>query len=73
MIREDNFENNPKLRCGNNWRRMDIGINYPFDNLPEEELTRFPYAVLEVKLQTQLGQEPPEWVQELVDSHLVCI
>ncbi|CAG8486095.1 102_t:CDS:2 [Paraglomus brasilianum] len=71
MIREDNFENNPKRRSGNNWRRMDIGINYPFDNLPEEELTRFPYAVLEVKLQTQLGQEPPEWVQELVNSHLV--
>ncbi|CAG8492214.1 1378_t:CDS:2 [Paraglomus occultum] len=71
MIREDNFKNDPKLRSGNNWRRMDIGINYPFDNLPEEELTRFPYAVLEVKLQTQLGQEPPEWVQELVNSHLV--
>ena len=27
--------------------------------------------VLEVKLQTQLGQEPPEWVRELVGSHLV--
>lgn len=29
------------------------------------------YGVLEVKLQTQLGQEPPQWVTDLVSSHLV--
>jgi hypothetical protein len=29
------------------------------------------YGVLEVKLQTQYGQQPPEWVRALVDSHLV--
>lgn len=29
------------------------------------------YGVLEVKLQTQFGQEPPEWVTDLVQSHLV--
>lgn len=71
MIREDNFENNPRLRSGNNWRRMDIGIDYPFSKLSDGEIERFPYAILEVKLQTQFGQEPPEWVQELVQSHLV--
>ncbi|CAJ0761871.1 8730_t:CDS:10 [Entrophospora sp. SA101] len=71
MVREDNFENNPNLRSGNNWRRMDIGIDYPFSQLPDGEVELFPYAVLEVKLQTQHGQEPPEWVQELVHSHLV--
>ncbi|CAG8542448.1 11378_t:CDS:2 [Ambispora leptoticha] len=71
MIREDNFEGNPNNRSGNNWRRTDIGIDYPFDQLPEGEIVRFPYAVLEVKLQTQTGQEPPQWVQELKDSHLV--
>ena len=27
--------------------------------------------MLEVKLQTQLGQEPPEWITDLVSSHLV--
>ncbi|CAG8493740.1 8576_t:CDS:2, partial [Cetraspora pellucida] len=69
MIREDNYENT--IRCGDNWRRMDIGIDYPFSQLPEKDLERFPYAVLEVKLQTQFGQQPPEWVQELVHSHLV--
>ncbi|CAG8481067.1 4911_t:CDS:2 [Ambispora gerdemannii] len=71
MIREDNFEGLSNNRSGNNWRRTDIGIDYPFDQLPEGDITRFPYAVLEVKLQTQSGQEPPQWVQELKDSHLV--
>lgn len=69
MIREDNMDG--KTRSGNNWRRMDIGIDFPFSQLPPSDIERFPYAVLEVKLQTQAGQEPPEWVRELIASHLV--
>ncbi|KAI4151766.1 MAG: hypothetical protein L6R39_001955 [Caloplaca ligustica] len=69
MIREDNMDG--RDRAGTNWRRMDIGIDYPFSQLPPEDVERFPYAVLEVKLQTQAGQEPPEWVRELTSSHLV--
>ncbi|KAF7918082.1 hypothetical protein BELL_0039g00130 [Botrytis elliptica] len=69
MVREDNLDG--RRRAGDNWRRMDIGIDYPFSQLPAEDVERFPYAVLEVKLQTQAGQEPPEWVRELIASHLV--
>ncbi|PNY20637.1 Vacuolar transporter chaperone 4 [Tolypocladium capitatum] len=69
MVREDNLDG--RRRSGGNWRRMDIGIDYPFSQLPAEDIVRFPYAVLEVKLQTQLGQEPPEWVRQLISSHLV--
>ncbi|KAI9140555.1 VTC domain-containing protein [Paraphysoderma sedebokerense] len=69
MIREDNYDS--KERAGTNWRRTDIGIDFPFSQLEEADICRFPYAVLEVKLQTQLGAEPPKWVQELVESHLV--
>lgn len=69
MIREDNLDD--RDRAGKNWRRMDIGIDYPFPQLPPEDVERFPYAVLEVKLQTQAGQEPPEWIRELTASHLV--
>ncbi|KAG1722936.1 uncharacterized protein EDB91DRAFT_1255851 [Suillus paluster] len=29
------------------------------------------HGVLEVKLQTRFGQEPPKWVTDLVQSHLV--
>ncbi|ANZ75513.1 BA75_02314T0 [Komagataella pastoris] len=69
LVREDNFDGIDRTQ--NNWRRMDIGIDYPFNQLPEKDVCRFPYAVLEVKLQTQLGQEPPAWVKEMVGSHLV--
>ena len=69
MTREDNLDG--KQRAGKNWRRMDIGIDHPFPQLPPEDVERFPYAVLEVKLQTQAGQDPPEWVRELISSHIV--
>lgn len=69
MVREDNFDGVERTK--GNWRRMDIGINYPFSNLPAADVERFPYAVLEVKLQTQMGQEPPQWVKDMVSSHLV--
>jgi SPX domain protein involved in polyphosphate accumulation len=69
MVREDNLDG--RRRSGDNWRRMDIGIDWPFSQLPPEDVVRFPYAVLEVKLQTQAGQEPPEWVRQLISSHLV--
>lgn len=69
MIREDNLDG--VKRSGDNWRRMDIGVDYPFSQLPPGDIVRFPYAILEVKLQTQAGQEPPEWVRQLISSHLV--
>lgn len=69
LVREDNFDGLD--RAHKNWRRTDIGVDWPFPQLPEKDVERFPYAILEVKLQTQLGQEPPQWVRDLVSSHLV--
>ena len=69
MTREDNLDG--KERAGSNWRRRDIGIDWPFPQLAPEDVERFPYAVLEVKLQTQADQEPPQWIRELTASHLV--
>ncbi|KAJ2393748.1 vacuolar transporter chaperone, partial [Coemansia sp. RSA 2603] len=69
MVREDAFDGKP--RAGDNWRRTDIGIDYPFPQLPEKDVCRFPYAILEVKLQTQSGVEPSQWVTDLINSHLV--
>eukprot|EP00727_Mastigamoeba_balamuthi_P008032 m51a1_g385 hypothetical protein (669) ;mRNA; r:679435-682536 len=51
-------------KTGNGWRRTDKDI-------PETEIIRFPYAVLEVKLQTEIGQAAPQWVQDIVDGPLV--
>ncbi|KAK6434597.1 vacuolar transporter chaperone [Oleoguttula sp. CCFEE 5521] len=69
MVREDNLDG--RQRSKNNWRRMDIGIDWPFSQLPKEDVELFPYGVLEVKLQTAAGQEPPPWIRELTASHLV--
>ena len=69
MVREDNWDG--RTRAGDHWRRMDIGIDYPFEQLAPEDKELFTYGVLEVKLQTQYGQEPPQWVTDLVRSHLV--
>ncbi|SAM01453.1 hypothetical protein [Absidia glauca] len=69
FIREDNFDR--ERRGDGQWRRPDVGIDYPFNYLDEGDVLRFPYAVLETKLQTHLGQEPPAWLTNLIDSHLV--
>lgn len=53
------------------WRRKEIGIEYPFRSVAEQEISRFPYAILETKLQTHLGQQSPAWLTTLIDSHLV--
>jgi len=67
MIREDNSD---QERSGSNWRRPDIGT-FPFSGVPDSDIVRFPYAVLEVKLQTKQGTQPPSWIDKLIQSHLV--
>ncbi|CAO3591907.1 unnamed protein product [Absidia cylindrospora] len=69
FIREDHMDG--RNRHGNNWRRTDVGIDYPFSYVAPQDILRFPYAVLETKLQTHLGQEPPQWLTSLIESHLV--
>ncbi|KAI8089475.1 VTC domain-containing protein [Halteromyces radiatus] len=69
FIREDHIDG--RLRHGDNWRRTDVGIDYPFNYVAPQDILRFPYAVLETKLQTHLGQEPPQWLTSLIESHLV--
>ncbi|KAG5716904.1 Vacuolar transporter chaperone 4 [Termitomyces sp. T112] len=69
LIREDNWDG--RIRAGDNWRRTDIGIDHPFEQVQSDDKELFKYGVLEVKLQTQFGQQPPKWVTDLVQSHLV--
>lgn len=64
MIKEDTPSNR-------NWKRNDFDKKHPFVNLSENEVVHFPYAILEVKLQTQYGSTSPVWVENLVKSHLV--
>jgi SPX domain protein involved in polyphosphate accumulation/uncharacterized membrane protein YidH (DUF202 family) len=66
FVREDGSE-----RRKGDWRRTDMGIEPPFNQIPQDEIYRFPYAVLETKLQTHLGQAPPVWLTRLLESRLV--
>jgi len=67
MIREDNFD--IKRRQDVAWRRTDID-NSDFGKLSPSECTKFPYAILEVKLNLD-GEQEPNWVKELVKSGLI--
>ncbi|KAI7891580.1 VTC domain-containing protein [Mucor mucedo] len=71
FIREDHLDGITRRQPTYNWRRNDVGIDYPFPHLKDDDILRFPYAVLETKLQTHLGQEPPAWLTSLLESHLV--
>jgi len=68
MVREDNFG---KPRSKDNWRRNDVKTDFPFNYLPDEDITRFPFGILEIKLQTQYGVKAPQWIEDLINSHLV--
>jgi SPX domain protein involved in polyphosphate accumulation len=50
---------------------MDIGVDFPFSQLPPEDIDRFPYAVLEVKLQTQAGFFPDRWRPSMLSSRIM--
>ncbi|KAG0236257.1 vacuolar transporter chaperone [Actinomortierella wolfii] len=69
MIREDNGDN--KVRSGDHWRRMDIEYPIPAKTPYESDMTRFNYAILEVKLELPAGKATPVWVKELMESNLV--
>ncbi|CAO3664077.1 unnamed protein product [Rhizopus microsporus] len=71
FIREDHLDGIRRRQPSYHWRRNDVGIDYPFHNVKQDDCLLFPYAILETKLQTHLGQQPPAWLTSLVESHLV--
>ncbi|KAJ4307150.1 Phosphate metabolism transcription protein [Collariella sp. IMI 366227] len=75
FIREDTLDRNRPCRDPKEWHRLDIdnsNMTYPFSNINQSEVSRFPYAVLEIKLKedTTRGKRP-SWIQDLMASHLV--
>jgi SPX domain protein involved in polyphosphate accumulation/uncharacterized membrane protein YidH (DUF202 family) len=75
FIREDTLDQDRPCRDPMNWHRADIdGSNmaYPFANINQSEVSRFPYAVLEIKLKEDSSRSKrPSWIQDLLGSHLV--
>ncbi|BFZ61003.1 Phosphate metabolism transcription protein [Saitoella coloradoensis] len=74
LIREDDFDEERPHRNPDDWHRADIDdsmMEYPFKSLKKGEINRFPYALLEIKVQVRGNEEEPKWAAELRQSHLV--
>lgn len=74
FIREDTLDRDRPCRDPQNWHRTDIddsNMTYPFKNINQSEVSRFPYAVLEIKLKEDQNRKRPVWVTDLMASHLV--
>src|SRR5271167_244572 len=74
FIREDSLDPDRPCRNPNDWHRLDIDnsrMEYPFSNVNQGEISRFPYAVLEIKVNEDGSRKPPQWIQDLMTSHLV--
>ncbi|KAL2185430.1 SPX-domain-containing protein [Thermothelomyces heterothallicus CBS 203.75] len=74
FIREDTLDRARPCRDPKSWHRADIddgNMTYPFANINQTEVSRFPYAVLEVKLREDGRGKRPSWVEDLMGSHLV--
>lgn len=75
FIREDVWDTERPCRDPSSWHRLDIDQNkleYPFSTINKGEISRFPFAVLEIKVKEDITKKGgPQWVQDLVNSHLV--
>lgn len=74
FIREDALDMARPCRDQEEWHRRDIDgtvMDYPFTSVRKEEVARFPYALLEIKLKNGTRKKTNEWVADLMSSHLV--
>ncbi|KAI1210343.1 SPX-domain-containing protein [Annulohypoxylon truncatum] len=74
FIREDTLDRDRPCRDPQEWHRRDIdngNMTFPFKNINQSEVSRFPYALLEIKLKEEGGRKRPRWVEDLMVSHLV--
>ncbi|KAF9110721.1 vacuolar transporter chaperone [Mortierella sp. AM989] len=54
------------------WDPTDLQAdNYPFSHIREQDIVRFPYAVMQIRTLTEPNEEIPSWVDHIAQSHLV--
>lgn len=74
FIREDSLDEDRPCRDPEDWHRGDIdglGIKYPFSEVKQGEISRFPHALLEIKVKDGSSRKTNDWVSELISSHLL--
>ena len=74
FIREDALDPQDSCRDPEEWHRSDIdetGMEYPFTGITKSQVSRFPFALLEIKVRDGARRRTNEWVADLMSSHLV--
>lgn len=74
FIREDSLDAERPCRNPEEWHRGDIdgvAMEYPFSTIRQGEISRFPYALLDLKVRDGSAKRINDWVAELSSSHLV--
>ena len=71
LIREDTSRSG---RDTGSWHRTDIddsGLEFPYSSINPNEISRFPYALLEIKVKDSRATRSNAWLADLMSSHLV--
>ncbi|RYO74078.1 hypothetical protein DL766_003137 [Monosporascus sp. MC13-8B] len=74
FVREDTLDRDRPCRDPKEWHRRDIdgsNMTYPFEHMNQSEVSRFPYALLEIKLREDSSRKRPRWIEDLMASHLL--
>jgi SPX domain protein involved in polyphosphate accumulation len=74
LIREDALDPARPCRDPEEWHRLDIDQNeleYPFSSIKKGEISRFPFAILEIKVKDTKATRNNAWLADLMSSHLV--
>jgi uncharacterized membrane protein YidH (DUF202 family) len=74
FIREDSLDSDNPSRYPKDWHRRDIDdvdMEFPFTEIKQGEISRFPFALLELKVRDGTTKRINQWVSDLTSSHLV--
>ena len=74
LIREDSLDEDRPCRDPEDWHRVDIDsteMEYPFSGIRKGEISRFQYAILEIKIKDGQRKKSTEWISDLMLSHLL--
>ncbi len=74
FIREDVLDDRRPCRDPKEWHRRDIdneNWSYPFPDISPSDISRFPHAVLEIKLKEDTTRKKASWIEDLMASHLL--
>ncbi|KAL8664166.1 MAG: hypothetical protein Q9202_003244 [Teloschistes flavicans] len=74
FLREDSLDPERPCRDPSDWHRADIDTNemeFPFPGIRRGEISRFPYALLEIKVREGIKRKTNDWVNDLMSSHLL--